>query len=493
MRRFYVLASVFALACGGSNPKAESAGGAGNTGSSGSSSTAGAGSGSGGDAPSEGGSNAATVVLIITPGSTTVIQGMTTQLAAAVRGGPTNSLTWSMVESGTCGSVDANGLYTAPADLPQPAVCHVKASTKDPELSAVATMAIVHTPPTGKVDVWENVTPSEVNLDPNFHGAQQNFGTLGVIADPVRPNELYAFICYQGVWKSTDYGLTFKKISTGMNGANLDGGRPWTAVIDNNTARDASTPPTMYTANGYGPALGVYKSTDGGVNWTIYAAGMDVYSFDMDPYDNKHLITGMHESDGLRESTDGGVNWKTIATQGGGKSIFPYFMDTGDPATTRKTWLLVPQIDSGDSMYTTDAGATFKPTGGFSHPHGGNQLLRESPKVAYAAGSGGVWKTTDSGVSWIKMYSATDPYGYANGVAATKSSLYSWDTGSNLSGIGGSHVHKAARNPGTTWTPVDTPKDMNNGPHGLAVTYDGAHYILVGGAVGAGIWRYVEP
>jgi hypothetical protein len=350
-------------------------------------------------------------------------------------------------------------------------------------------------PATGKLDTWENVTPAGVTLDKDFHGANQNFGAMGVVADPVRPNELYSFYCYQGVWKSVDFGLTWKKISTGMNGDKLDGGRPWTAIIDNDPARDAATPPTLYTADGYGPAAGIYKSTDGGVNWTIYGAGLDIYSLDMDPYDHQHLITGMHEGNNLAESTNGGLDWKTIPTDpANGKSIFPYFIDTGDPLTTRKTWLLIPQIDSGNSTYTTDAGATFKATtGAFSHPHGGNQRFMDAPKIVYAGGSGGVWRTTDAGLNWNKMYSASDPHLYASGVVGTKNSLYSWDTGSSLGGIGGAHVHKAARNPGTDWVSVTTPAEMSNGPQGMAVTYDGAHYILVGGAVNAGVWRYVEP
>jgi hypothetical protein len=350
-------------------------------------------------------------------------------------------------------------------------------------------------PATGKLDTWENVTPAGVTLDPDFHGAQQNFGAMGVVADPVRPNELYSFYCYQGVWKSIDFGLSWTKVSTGMNGDKLDGGRPWTAIIDDDPARDAATPPTLYTADGYGPALGIYKSTDGGVNWTIYGAGLDIYSLDMDPYDHLHLITGMHESHDLAESTNGGLDWKTIPTDpANGKSIYPYFMDTGDPLTTRKTWLLIPQIDSGSSTYTTDGGATFKATtGAFSHPHGGNQGFIAAPKIAYAAGSGGVWQTTDAGLSWNKTYSASDPYLYANGIVGTKTSLYSWDTGSNLGGIGGPHLHKAVRSSGTDWAPVTTPAEMSNGPQGMAVTFDGAHYILVGGAVNAGVWRYIEP
>ncbi|HKO52815.1 MAG TPA: hypothetical protein VJV79_34140 [Polyangiaceae bacterium] len=506
-----------ALACGGNKPAIESGGAAGQgvsasgagqvagangEGASGAGQVAGASttaaSGASGASSATGASGAGQVptsVLKILPGATSVIQGSTAQFTASVQGAEMGTVTWSVVEQGKCGSVDSTGLYTAPPTQPQPSACHLQATTEKPKLSAVVTVTVALPPATGKLDTWENVTPPGITLDQNFHGSQQNFGAMGVVADPVRPNELYAFFCYQGVWKSVDYGLTWNKVSTGMNGAKLDDGRPWTAKIDDDPARDAATPPTLYTTSGYGSALGVYKSTDGGVNWTIYAPGLDVYSFDIDPYDHQHLLTGMHEFHNLAESTDGGKNWKTIPTDpSNGKSIYPYFMDTGDPVTTRKTWLLIPQIDSGNSTYTSDGGATFKPTGGgvFAHPHGGNQFFRDSTKIGYAAGSGGVWETLDAGLNWRKTYSASN-YGYANGVVGTKNSLYSWDTGSNLGGIGGSHIHKAARKPGSEWKPVVTPASMSNGPQGMAVTYDGAHYILVGGAVNAGVWRYVEP
>jgi hypothetical protein len=72
----------------------------------------------------------------------------------------------------------------------------------------------------------------------------------------------------------------------------------------NQMAPDPSTPPALWTASGYSPQLGLYKSTDGGSDWTYYrlanataarAAGLtqardDVYSLDVDPNDSKHLV-----------------------------------------------------------------------------------------------------------------------------------------------------------------------------------------------------------
>jgi hypothetical protein len=331
-----------------------------------------------------------------------------------------------------------------------------------------------------------------VSVDPNFVPAT-NFGVMDVVADPVRPADFYVFICYQGVWRSTDYGLSWKKVSTGTNSDVLATGRPWTAAIDNDKNRDPSTPPALYTANGYGSQSGVFKSTDGGVSFSKYFAGNDIYSLSMDPYDNHHLITGMHEAEGIAESTDAGVTWRSISTAIG-KSIYPHFIDTGSAATTRKTWLAVPQIDTGPSaMMTTDGGATFHAVGNFGHPHGGNQLFNAGGGVSYVGASGGgVWRSTDAGASWKAIAGSSDN-GYANGVIGTASWLYAWDDGANAGGIGSPHLAKAPRNPGTAWSQVTVPTGMNNGGKTMATAFDGTHYVLVSGSWNAGIWRYIEP
>lgn len=35
--------------------------------------------------------------------------------------------------------------------------------------------------------------------------------------------------------------------------------------------------------------------------------GYSFYSFVVDPYDNTHLLSGLHEADSVLESTDGGA------------------------------------------------------------------------------------------------------------------------------------------------------------------------------------------
>lgn len=447
--------------------------------------------GSSGSANKDGGA-AGGVVVTVTPKSTAVMTGKSLQLSAVVTGTADMAVVWTLVESAGCGSVSASGNYTAPSAVPNPAYCHVKAASHaDGTKSDTAALNIVATASTGQVGIWENVTPAGVSVDPNFV-PNSNFGVQDVVADPVRPSDLYVGICYQGFWRSTDFGLTWKKVNTGTNGSVLDGGRPWSAEIDRNQGRDPSTPPALYTTDGYGSKNAVLKSTDWGVSWSIYQAGLSPYSFSMDPYDSQHLITGLHEADGIAESTDAGVTWKTIATSFG-KSIYPHFIDTGAAASTRKTWLAVPQIDTGPAgMMTTDGGASFHSIGNFAHPHGGNQLFNAGGGVAYVGASGGgVWNTVDSGGSW-KPINGSSGNGYANGVIGTASWLYAWDDGATF-GIGGPDLYKAPRNPGTAWTAMTAPPAMNNGGKSMAATYDGTHYILLSGSWNAGLWRYVEP
>ena len=189
---------------------------------------------------------------------------------------------------------------------------------------------------------WVDVTPTGINLDQAQFGGD-NFGVLDIVVDPARLNDIYAFTCHQGVWKSTDYGQTWTgPINTGSNGSLLNAGKQWCAAIADT---GSSTSPTLWTCNGNGQT-GVWKSTDGGIDWTNYQTlpselGQDVYSITNDPYDPNHLLTGFHESKGIAESTDGGQTWMNVSgnLNPNGFSYYPFFLDTGDATTTRQTWL----------------------------------------------------------------------------------------------------------------------------------------------------------
>ena len=350
---------------------------------------------------------------------------------------------------------------------------------------------------------WTNVTPSAINLvGSSFNN--DNYGVQDVLADPARPSDLYAFTCYQGVWKSVDYGLTWAKVNTGSNGASLDGGKLWTAAIDSNASRNPATPPTLWTATG-DAAAGVWKSVDGGVSWLAYAvnnttAGTasgnnyfanDVYALDIDPNDGQHLLAGFHGYPGISESIDGGVSWTTIGVPANsGVSLYPFFVQTGSAASTRTTWLTQAQWDSNTQgiWRTANGGVSWThvaPT--YEHKHGSTQIYQAGRGVIYvpSVNPAGVFKSIDYGQTWIQVSTAP-----ANAIFGTTLRIYAEDSFASS----GSYAPNLYSSPtaGTHWSAMTAVPSMSNGAKRAAVTHNGAQTIVVSGNWLGGIWRYVE-
>jgi hypothetical protein len=348
---------------------------------------------------------------------------------------------------------------------------------------------------------WTNVTPQGVRLDADYHCGGCNYGVQDVVTDPARPNDFYAFVCYQGVWKSQDYGLTWAKVSTGTNASHIESGRPWAAAIDPDPSRAPSTPPTLYTVAGYGDQLGVYKSVDGGVNFAYYAVNntqgatsSDVYSLDVDAFDGGHLIAGFHDV-GLSESKDGGQTWKTVSVPASfGSSVYVWFVRTG--AAASGTWITEAQwASNANGMWrTTNAGGTWtqvEPK--LEHGHGSAQIHQDGLGHIYAAGNaagtGVIFRSADYGQTWA---AANNGNVAQNNVFGTPNYVYAtWPEAS--AGVG-QHLQRSPAADGvhwSDWNPV-APAGMGNGAKRAAVTYDGQRYVIVTGNWRAGIWRYVE-
>jgi hypothetical protein len=265
---------------------------------------------------------------------------------------------------------------------------------------ASAADAAIRTPATGTPGQWEDVTSSA--MDPAlFTGGA--FGVGNIVTDPARPTDLYVG-GYGSIWKSTDYGLTWSQIDSKPNPPYL----PLGHVL----AVAGTTPATLWMANVNGPQH-VFRSTDAGLTFTLTGTiaeqpdAASLYSIVVDPYDATHLITGLHEQDKVLESTDSGDTWHFVSGSGwptGGISWFPYFLDTGKAASTKKTWIAIAQ-NGASVVTTTDAAATWaKPKGieNLQHPHGGTGLYQDTEHAFLAGTSGpdgdGVYRSTDLGV-----------------------------------------------------------------------------------------------
>jgi photosystem II stability/assembly factor-like uncharacterized protein len=332
------------------------------------------------------------------------------------------------------------------------------------------------------VGVWTNVTPAGMAAE-DLRPSKNAFGPGSIAGDPARPSDLYVGGSKSGLWKSSDYGTTWIRLSTGIPDV------PRGTVI----AVAGTTPATIWAA-GYNT---VYRSVDGGATFTMTALEVSLYSLAVDPHDPTHLISGLHEADGIVESTDGGGHWRRVGGAGfppGGVSWYPFFIEQSDAAATRKSWFAIAQ-NGASAVITADGGGSWRvPAGlqGLQHPHGNAGIFQIGATlfVAGVAGPGqGVYRSTDRGASWSRVDGGASPQAVVWGTARNVYAMYAWACSSCNLGT----QFETAPQPGTTWSKGAVPPELVIGPNSLAVTSDGSHAIFVGVMWDQGLWRYVEP
>ena len=331
--------------------------------------------------------------------------------------------------------------------------------------------------------VWVNVTPADMPASV-LRPTANVFGPGSIAADPTRPSDLYVGGSSAGLWKSSDYGYTWTRINDTLPDV------PRGAVI----AVAGTTPATIWAA-GYNT---IYKSVDGGMTFAQTPLSVSLYSLKVDPGDGTHLISGLHEADGVYESTDAVASWHAVDGTGfpaGGISWFPFFVDTGDAASTRRTWFAIAQ-NGASAIMTRDGGASWTiPTGlaGLQHAHGNAQIYQNGSTL-FAAGSNGpdgqgVYRSTDLGATWSRADSGQWPEAVVWGTSKNVYAMYAWACASCDLGT----QFEIAPQPGATWSTASVPAELVIGPNGVVVTSDGTRNVFVGLMWDQGLWRYIEP
>jgi photosystem II stability/assembly factor-like uncharacterized protein len=154
---------------------------------------------------------------------------------------------------------------------------------------------------------------------------------------------------------------------------------------------------------------GLFKSTDGGVTWTPSNQGLATrahYALALDPADPRRLYVGVAGTagTGLERSTDGGATWKTILSQ---------FVAQVVVAPSRPQTLY--EADGFDQIRRSDDGGdTWRvipgPVATLNPPF--LAVDRRSPDTLYAGVPGfgdpsptphGLFRTTDAGATWTRL------------------------------------------------------------------------------------------
>ena len=252
---------------------------------------------------------------------------------------------------------------------------------------------------------------------------------------PGQPNVFYVGQGDGGVWKSDDYGRTWNPIFDSQPSQSIGA----IAVAPSNAN-------TLYVASGEGlhrPDLsvgnGIYKSTDAGKTWQHLGLrdGEQIPSLAVDPRDPNKVFAavlghpyGPSEERGIYRSTDGGATWTKVlfkdANTGGSQvAIDPTNPDVVYAALWEST--LGPWEDGnsyegtkGGLFKSTDGGITWKQlTKGLPENVVHIQValsasdekrlyvtLATTHESGYASAAGlGVYRSDDAGENW---YKATD-------------------------------------------------------------------------------------
>ncbi len=226
-------------------------------------------------------------------------------------------------------------------------------------------------------------------------GAWENIGLVGeevtaLAVDPVAPTTLYAGLADGRLFKSTDDGENWIAA-----GAGLGTGRIQALAID------PEAPTTLYACT----ASGLFKSTDGGSDWTNDGLPRgNVTSLVVDPQTPASLYIGS-DGDGVYKSADGGATWHTANTgldppQVLSLAIDPQMPDTLYAGTHDYTHPANMRYYPGNLYKSTDGGVTWKSlTWGYVH-YGSLAIDPLRPTTLYAGTTGGVDKSTDGGETW---------------------------------------------------------------------------------------------
>jgi uncharacterized repeat protein (TIGR01451 family) len=156
-----------------------------------------------------------------------------------------------------------------------------------------------------------------------------------VVVDPSNPQVVYAATNQRGVLKSTDGGANWAPSNTGM----LASGVPPQA---RSLAFDSSNSSTLYVALSSLFLNGIFKSTDGGANWTNSSTGLTVTlnGQTVTPVVNAVMVDPASPSTvyaatnafGIFKSTDGGANWAQSSNGLANRNILALASRPGSPA-----------------------------------------------------------------------------------------------------------------------------------------------------------------
>jgi photosystem II stability/assembly factor-like uncharacterized protein len=295
----------------------------------------------------------------------------------------------------------------------------------------------------------------------------------------VSPNYATDHTVYAGandgrVYKTMDGGANWTAVSTGINTSEL--------ILALAISPNYSTDNTVFAGVN---SRGVYKTTDDGENWTEVlssSSARDTRSLAISPnYATDQTIFAGTVA-GVFKSTDGGASW--TAVNSGISSTFYMCYLAISPNYANDQTLYVGGMSSGGIYKSTDGGSSWTlVNSGMSVYSITISPNFSTDQTVYAGSSSGIYKTTDGGSSWTAV--TTGIYGISS--LATSPNYINDQT---VYAGTGSGVYKTTDG-GISWTAVnsgisDTPLNIRS----LAISPDYmTDQTVFAGLLGGGVFK----
>ncbi len=317
-----------------------------------------------------------------------------------------------------------------------------------------------------------------------------------IAVDPMDRSTWYVAVGSGGVWKTNNRGTTWTPVFDGQGSYSIGSlaidpdnhHTVWVGTGENVSGRHV----------GYGD--GVYKSQDGGSTWKNMGLenSEHIGMIRIDPRDSDVVYVASQGplwsaggDRGLFKTTDGGMNWELILSGGDYTGVNEVHMNPRNPdilfAAKHQRYRNVAALMNGGPesgiFKSTDAGKTWRElTQGLPEEDKGKIGLAISPlkpDVVYATielggRTGGFWRSTDGGESWEKrsdhVSGGTGPHYYQEIFASPHQfdRIYQMDATLHISNDGGK-------------TFVPQPHGAKHGDHhAMAFDPDDPDYLMYG-------------
>ncbi|MFZ1519200.1 MAG: T9SS type A sorting domain-containing protein [Ignavibacteriaceae bacterium] len=185
---------------------------------------------------------------------------------------------------------------------------------------------------------------------------------------------------YRGIYKSTDFGANWIQSNTGLDSTY------YVSSFGSNSAGEI-----FISTSGNGP----FKSTDNGNSWVSIQGDLSLpYASDIDFTSTGDLYLTIVQQ--LYKSTNGGTNWSNITTMFNGFGFQSAYVDNNDNVwATTLTSGIIKSSDAGANWINYTSGLTSTLNNSFFSDASGN---------LYAAIQGkGFYSSTDNGNTWNKI------------------------------------------------------------------------------------------